>query len=86
VKLTVGNKFNCTSKEVVFPIRINFETEAPQGLINVCANLRSDKVYEIPPTNGSTYTWGITGGLIKGGQGKGKVTVDWSESGEHELW
>lgn len=88
VKLRVTNASNCVSVEVIFPVKINVEldTETPHGLLNVCANLRNNNVYSLLPTNGSIYTWGITGGEIKQGQGSGNIIVDWREGGEHKLW
>jgi gliding motility-associated-like protein len=88
VRLNITNESACQAKELELPVRINVEldTETPQGPEEVCLNHRNDILYEVTNTNGSVYTWSISGGRITAGQGSHQVWVDWEGAGVHQLW
>lgn len=88
VAVTAISAFGCESKPTVLPVRINVELkpETPQGPESVCLNKKAGNTYEVVYTNGSLYTWGISGGEITDGQGSSKVNVNWSSLGRHKIW
>lgn len=49
----------------------------------VCIN--STQTYAVPTQTGSTYTWEITGGEIKSGQGTSSISVLWTNSGDQKI-
>lgn len=49
----------------------------------VCIN--SNHTYSVLSQPGSTYTWEITGGEIKSGQGTSSISVLWTNSGDQKI-
>ncbi|HVZ39925.1 MAG TPA: SBBP repeat-containing protein [Candidatus Kapabacteria bacterium] len=49
------------------------------GPVQVCRN--STITYSTPVTGGSTYQWGVTGGLLASGQGTASIQVQWGGAG-----
>jgi gliding motility-associated-like protein len=88
VSLKVASTYGCESGLYTLPVRINPELipETPQGLASICLNQSSAIAYETVNTNGSVYTWGISGGDIESGQGSHAITVNWHGVGYHSLW
>lgn len=88
VRLLSMDSFGCQESVLELPVRINveLETETPRGPSEVCANQQQDVNYFVTNTNGSVYTWGISGGMIKTGQGSHQVSIDWNGTGIHQLW
>jgi len=46
----------------------------------VCGST-TGSVYSIPPINGTTFAWTVTGGSISTGQGTNSITIDWGNAG-----
>lgn len=89
VRLISSSDSGCEVPVLELPVRINVEldTETPQGLEEVCFNQRQQAFYAVTNTNGSVYTWNISGGTIKAGQGTHQVEVSWEGTGTaHQLW
>lgn len=88
VQVTAVSAFGCESEQAVLPVRINvaLKPETPQGPESICLNKKEGNAYEVVHTNGSVYTWGISGGVITGGQGSSKVAVTWNGLGTHQIW
>lgn len=88
VRLISTHESGCESPVLELPVRINVEldTETPQGATEVCANQRQGIPYLVTNTNGSVYTWNISGGTITEGQGSHQVWVNWDGTGKHALW
>jgi gliding motility-associated-like protein len=89
VRLISSSSSGCEVPVLELPVRINVEldTETPQGLEEVCFNHRQQVFYSVTHTNGSVYSWLISGGEITGGQGTHQVEVSWEGNGTaHLLW
>lgn len=88
VELIEGNAVGCEGPPSRLPVRINvkLETQTPQGLRQVCLNLRDNNPYEVIHTTGSVYTWGLQGGTLVSGQGTSKVVVNWQTAPPHKIW
>jgi gliding motility-associated-like protein len=78
----------CGDISLELPVRINVELipEIAQGPVRVCYNQLQGHTYTATPTTGSVYTWHVSGGAIKSGQGSSQVSIDWQEEGRHQLW
>ncbi|MFC5269114.1 gliding motility-associated C-terminal domain-containing protein [Adhaeribacter terreus] len=83
-----SNSFNCPGDTVFFPVIINplLQTEKPKGNDTLCENDKLNQLYQVARAQGSTYTWGISGGNIVSGQGSHAVRVNWPGSGQYKLW
>ncbi|MFH1320788.1 MAG: DNRLRE domain-containing protein [Bacteroidota bacterium] len=79
---------SCTGDTFNLDVKSNFilEPPIPNGPDTVCSNYISNVEYQVIYTNGSVYTWFITGGTITGGNGTNNVTVDWDSVGSGMLW
>lgn len=44
----------------------------------LCESTPGTTNYQVTNTNGSTYQWVVTGGVITQGQGTNSIEVDWS--------
>jgi len=77
---TDGN--GCKNKDTI-QIFVNAAPDANQilGNISVCPGVTGVSYWVTPTTTGSTYAWGISGGLLASGQGNDSVFVDWDSSG-----
>lgn len=82
------NSFSCKSDTVFFPVTVNplLLTEKPKGNSTICNTDRKNQTYQIARSQGSTYTWGISGGTILNGQNSNRITVNWNWPGQHKLW
>ncbi len=87
VTTTAINTFGCTSSTSQLDVRINtfLQTQAPQGLTDVCLNLKDENLYSVINTNGSSYNWQVAGGQIVEGQGTNEVSISWDGVGNHTL-
>jgi hypothetical protein len=59
---------------------MNTTTAAPIGPHIV--NVKDQLPYFVPLKVGALYSWSVTGGNIKFGQGTNQIIVEWTESGE----
>lgn len=83
VTLTHTNIFGCSTTSSI-NVTINpIPTPSISGPNSVCQN--SIQSYGTPGVPGNTYTWSITGGLIRGGQGTPNVRVEWTLPGAGTL-
>jgi gliding motility-associated-like protein len=83
-----NSKYGCPSDTVKLAIRVNpkLEPVIPQGLNPVCLNEAVGLLYNTSNTNGSTYTWNITGGTINSGDGTNTINATFSNVGENLVW
>lgn len=58
-------------------------TQAIAGEGAVCSG--ASYSYSLPSQNGISYTWAVTGGEIKSGQGSHQVEVVWAQQGEQRI-
>ncbi|MFH1319186.1 MAG: hypothetical protein ABII90_00845, partial [Bacteroidota bacterium] len=58
----------------------------PSGPDTVCDRYLTGVEYQVFYTNGSIYTWFITGGTIISGDGTNSIIVDWDSIGTGMLW
>lgn len=81
VKAVVTDLSGCRGDTLYYPVRINVVLlpEIPFGPDSLCLNKSQDVMYYTPATNGSVYTWNISGGVITTGQGTPEVSVTWTE-------
>lgn len=89
VRLKSRNQFGCISDETFYPVRINVElqTQTPMGAEDICQNQANQLLYQVYPSHGSVYQWGIEGGTITYGASGHSIAVDWkSEQSEWRLW
>jgi len=82
------NSNGCVGDTIKFPVRINvlLIPEKPQGPDSLCRKDLTNVTYSVQPTNGSVYTWHITGGEIISGQGTAQIQVTWNETNNGKLW
>lgn len=82
------NRYGCVGDTIKFPVRINvlLIPEMPQGPAELCRKDKNNVTYQVGVTNGSVYTWNISGGQVVSGQGTHQVQVSWDESGRGKLW
>lgn len=78
----------CQGGKMIFPVRINvvLKPSLPMGQDSVCYNFRQGVTYSTINSNGSVYTWGLTGGEIQAGQGSSQAVVDWFDLGQRRVW
>ncbi len=50
---------------------------------SVCKD--SNETYSTPNLSGVTFTWQVTGGDITSGQGTSSITVNWKNTGDHQI-
>lgn len=69
----------CVIDTTIFPVIINtlLETETPNGEDTICYFDRNEVEYEILNTNGSTYLWQLSGGVIDAGDSTNSITITW---------
>ncbi|MBD1397759.1 gliding motility-associated C-terminal domain-containing protein [Pontibacter sp. JH31] len=82
------SKLGCVGDTVKFKVVINqlLTPETPKGPELLCRQDKNDVTYKVQLTNGSVYTWNISGGRIVSGQGTNQVKVSWNDSGKGKLW
>lgn len=84
-KISVVEKtaYGCLGDTLRYPVIIDYTLYTPPiiGDSSLC-EYEKGLVYSVPVTNGSTYTWKISGGTIISGQGTNAITVDWDSAQE----
>ncbi len=86
VKVFEINYLGCISDTAILPVLIDHQLEGmdPTGPIDIC-EYTANVVYEVMNTNGSIYTWNITGGILVSGQSTHRIIVNWGAAGTGEV-
>ena len=88
VQVVATNRYGCASDSIEHPVKINvqLDPEAPFGPDTLCADNMTEIPYFAYFTNASTYEWKTDFGTIGSGNGTNKITVDWENYGNGNLW
>lgn len=79
---TLFNEENCPSLPITLQIEIteDINPQLPVGDSGICGGA-SVLTYSVPfPNPNRTYTWSVTGGIIRSGQNSSQIEIDWDLS------
>lgn len=85
VQVVETTVYGCISDTFSMPVLISYRLETPPILGDSTPCEHSNYTYRVFETNGSVYTWSISGGSIVSGQGMASLQVLWDEEGPGEL-
>ncbi|MDA1121251.1 MAG: gliding motility-associated C-terminal domain-containing protein [Bacteroidetes bacterium] len=88
ISLVPVDNRGCVGDTTLAPVRINVQLEPapPIGLDSLCSSDIIEVSYFTFFSNGSSYDWRISGGVISSGNGSNEVLMNWDGPGISQLW
>jgi gliding motility-associated-like protein len=87
ISLLVNDALGCRGDTILYPVLVKIQLDPirPVGTDTLCTVDITENRYFTSFTNGSVYTWSVTGGEIFSGQGANEVLINWNGPGLHSI-